>query len=305
MSVAELPAASRAVTTMTFDPLCNTMPLTLQLVVPVAVPLPPRSLAHVTCVTPTASLAEPPTVNGVVLVVKVVPDVGVPIEIAGAVVSAGVNVTVSESVRVLFAASRAVTVMTFAPLCKVMPATLQLVVPVAVPLPPRSFVHVTCVTPTASAAVPPTVSVAELVAKVVDVVGVAMEIVGAVVSPAATVHVNVCEAVSTPSDTVAVTEYVPLVVGVPEMNPVVAPRLSPGGRPVAEYVTARPSGSDPTSCSEPVCPAVPDCAPGLVSVGRRLLYPQTSEDFAPSTGPAAYADTAKQYSAPGTAVVKL
>jgi hypothetical protein len=141
-----------------------------------------------------------------VLVVKVVPVVGVAIETAGRVVSAAVYVTVSESVRVLFAASRAVTVMTFAPLCKMMPATLQLVVPAAVPLPPRSFVHVTCVTPTASAAVPPTLRVAELVEYVVDVVGVLIAIVGAVVSPAATVHANVWEALSTPSETVAVTE---------------------------------------------------------------------------------------------------
>jgi hypothetical protein len=34
---------------------------------------------------------------------------------------------------------------------------VQLVVPVAVPLPPRLFTHVTWVTPTLSAAVPPNV----------------------------------------------------------------------------------------------------------------------------------------------------
>ncbi len=139
------------------------MPLALQLVVPIAVPLPPRSLAHVTCVTPTASLAVPPTVKGEVLVVKVVPVVGVAIETAGAVVSGTLNVMVMTSVVTLPVASCAVTVMMFAPLCKAMPATLQLVVPVAVPLPPRSFIHVTCVTPTASAAVPPRATIAELV----------------------------------------------------------------------------------------------------------------------------------------------
>jgi NAD(P)H-hydrate epimerase len=53
-----------------------------------------------------------------------------------------------------------------------------------------------------------------------------------------------------PSETVAVTEYVPAVVGVPEMKPVDEPTANPGGRPVAEYATGRPSGSDPTSCSE-------------------------------------------------------
>jgi len=113
---------------------------------------------------------------------------------------------VSESVLVLFAASRAVTVMTFAPLCSVTPVMLQLVVPVAVPLPPRSLLQLTCVTPTASAAVPLTLSVAELLVYVVDVVGAVMEMVGAVVSPAATFQLKVCEAVRTLSETVAVTE---------------------------------------------------------------------------------------------------
>jgi hypothetical protein len=52
-------------------------------------------------------------------------------------------VTVKASVPVLPAASRAVTVSTFAPLCRAMPFAVQLVVPLAVPLPPRSLVHVT------------------------------------------------------------------------------------------------------------------------------------------------------------------
>jgi hypothetical protein len=204
--VALLPAASRAVIVMTLAPPSNVIPLALHEVVPIAVPLPPRLLAHVTCVTPTASLAVPPTVTGVVLVVYVATDVGVVMETPGAVVSAAVYVTVSESVLVLFAASRAVTVMTFAPPCSVMLVMLQLVVPVATPLPPRSLLQLTCVTPTASAAVPFTLSVAELVAYVVDVVGAVMEMVGAVVSPAATFQLKVCEAVSTLSETVAVTE---------------------------------------------------------------------------------------------------
>ena len=59
-----LPAASFAVTVTTFVPGCRTIPLADQLVVPVAVPLPPRSLAQVTCVTPTLSAAVPPTVSG-------------------------------------------------------------------------------------------------------------------------------------------------------------------------------------------------------------------------------------------------
>jgi hypothetical protein len=55
---------------------------------------------------------------------------------------------------VLPPASRAVTVRTLVPACKVTPAAVQLAVPVAVPEPPRLFAHVTCVTPTSSAAVP-------------------------------------------------------------------------------------------------------------------------------------------------------
>src|SRR5688572_11780845 len=161
--------------------------------------------------------------------------------------------------------------MTFAPLCRVIPLALQLVVPVAVPLPPRSLTQLTCVTPTASAAVPPMLRVAELVAYVVAVVGVAMEMVGTVVSPAATFQLNVCEAVSTPSETVAVTEWLPDAVGEPDMKPVDALSVSPGGRPVAEYVTARPSGSEPTSCRVSDWPTVDDCVPGFVSVGRWSL----------------------------------
>src|SRR5206468_4293965 len=58
----------------------------------------------------------------------------------------------------------------------------QLVVPVAVPLPPRSFAHVTCVTPTVSDAVPPRVRVGLLVLKVGLGVGVVMVTPGAVAS---------------------------------------------------------------------------------------------------------------------------
>ena len=82
---------------------------------------------------------------------------------AGAVASGGVYVTVSVSDALLFAASRAVTVRTFDPLCSVTPEADQLVVPLAVPLPPRLLDQVTCVTPTLSDAVPPRLSVAEVV----------------------------------------------------------------------------------------------------------------------------------------------
>jgi hypothetical protein len=128
------------------------------------------------------------------------------------------------------AASRAVTVTTFAPLRSAILGTLQLVVPLAVPEPPRSLTHVTCVTPTLSDAVPEIET-----GDVDDVVGAVMLTTGSVVSAAAvTVHVKFCDGeVSTPSKTDAVTVYVPAVVGVPEMNPVADPMKSPGGIPVA------------------------------------------------------------------------
>src|SRR5207245_1584308 len=73
VAVPVLPAASRAVIVRTFVPLCRTIPLAVQLVVPVAVPLPPRLFAHVTWVTPMLSAAVPATVSGLVFVVQVGP----------------------------------------------------------------------------------------------------------------------------------------------------------------------------------------------------------------------------------------
>jgi hypothetical protein len=64
------------------------MPLAVQLVVPLAVPLAPvAEFAHVTCVTPTSSEAVPPSVSGLVLVVYVLDEVGVVIVTVGGVVS--------------------------------------------------------------------------------------------------------------------------------------------------------------------------------------------------------------------------
>jgi hypothetical protein len=62
-------------------------------------------------------------------------------------------------------------------------ATLQLVVPLAVPeAPVAAFVHVTVVTPTLSDAVPPRGTVAEAVGYVGEDVGVAIVQVGTVAS---------------------------------------------------------------------------------------------------------------------------
>jgi hypothetical protein len=85
-------------------------------------------------------------------------------------------------VPVLPAASRAVTVITFAPDWSAIEAVVQVVVPEAVPEPPRSFSHVTWVTPTLSEAVPPRPTVDPVVVYVADEVGDVMLHVGAVVS---------------------------------------------------------------------------------------------------------------------------
>jgi len=86
----------------------------------------------------------------------VAPLTGAVIATVGAVVS--LTVTVKLAVAVLPEASRAVTVSTLVPSWRMMPLAVQLVIPLAVPLPPRLFAHVTCVTPTLSDAVPPIVS---------------------------------------------------------------------------------------------------------------------------------------------------
>jgi hypothetical protein len=145
--------------------------------------------------------------------------------------------TVSTSVPELPAPSCAVTVMTLVPVCKPIAGTLHVVVPDAEPLPPRLFDQLTDVTPTLSDAVPPNDTAVPVDVNAVPVVGVPIAIDGGVVSdvaPDATDHVKVNAADwSTPSETLAVTEYVPAFVSVPEMNPVVEPMKSPGGRPVA------------------------------------------------------------------------
>jgi len=69
------------------------------------------------------------------------------------------------------------------------------------------------------------------------------------------VHVNVTDAVRVPSEAVTVTVYVPAVVGVPPIAPVLVVKVRPGGRPVAENVTGAPSGSEPCRFRETAVPA--------------------------------------------------
>ena len=101
----------------------------------------------------------------------------------GGVVSAvAVLVTVNVSVPLLPAASRAVTVMVLVPTANAIPLADQLVAPLAVPLPPAELLQLTCVTPTASEAVPESVKVVPLVEYVLPLVGEVIDTVGLVVS---------------------------------------------------------------------------------------------------------------------------
>src|SRR5262245_59056181 len=119
-----------------------------QFVVPTATPLPPLLLFQVTLVTSVSSLAVPDTSSALSDVVYCALAVGVRIFSVGGAESA--RVTVSTSVAMLPAASRAVTVrMLLPPTSGIGPADHE-VVPVAVPLPPRLFVHVTWVTAASS-----------------------------------------------------------------------------------------------------------------------------------------------------------
>src|SRR5688572_618660 len=202
----------------------------LQFVVPLAMPRAPVwSFDHMTRVT--APPAVPPTMIEDDDVAKVSPEVGEVIAmVGGPVVLPPVEpppvpkyVTVTVSTPELPALSNAVTVMTFVPFCSGMPDTLQFDVPAAVPLKPRSLVHLTCVTPTLSLAVPPRFIDEPLAVYDELLVGDVMVATGRVVSPpppppvALIVHVNCCVAVSVPSFARAVTLYVPAVVPVPDM----------------------------------------------------------------------------------------
>ena len=71
-------------------PESSAIPLTDQLAVPVAVPLPPRSEDQLTCVTPKLSEAVPARFMALVFVLKVGVETGEVMAIAGGVVSGGV-----------------------------------------------------------------------------------------------------------------------------------------------------------------------------------------------------------------------
>jgi len=65
----------------------------------------------------------------------------------------------------------------------------------------------------------------------------------------------------------AVTLYVPTVVGVPEMRPVLDAIERPGGSPLAAYCSVRPPGSVALSCNVRLCPTTFVKLPGLSKDG--------------------------------------
>src|SRR5688572_30450112 len=177
VAVPTLPAASLAVMVMTLAPATSTTAGTDHSVVPVAVPNPPRLFCQVTCVTPLLSLALPPRASIALLVTNVPAVVGATTATAGACES---RVTDTVAEVLLPAASSATTVIRLTPGCRAALATLQVVVPAALPLPPRLLVHVTSVTPTSSLDVPDRLTTSSFVTLAPD--GVAMARAGALLS---------------------------------------------------------------------------------------------------------------------------
>ena len=153
-------------------------------VVPVAVPLPPALLVHVTEVKlPEPAAAVPLRVSGVVVVLNVGEPVGTVIAMVGGVAPVSVTVRVAEPCEP--SESWTVAVITLEPGWSTIPDADQLVVPTAVPEPPALFDHVTAVSPPVpDVAVPPRVSGVVAVEKVGELVGIVIAMVGGVPPPA-------------------------------------------------------------------------------------------------------------------------
>jgi hypothetical protein len=175
------PAASDAVTVITFAPSWRTIPGALHVFTPEQVPLPPRSFVQVTFFTPTLSEAVPDMDCFRLFVVQVAPDVGYANVTVGFVTSPYVIVRFGGASCT--DASVAVTVITFAPSWRAIPGALRVFTPEHVPFPPRSFVQVTLFTPTLSEAVPDIDCLRPFVVQVAPEVGYANFTVGFVISP--------------------------------------------------------------------------------------------------------------------------
>jgi hypothetical protein len=109
VSVAVLPAASEAVTSMTLRPGCKGMSFTLHGATPLATPCPPRLLVHFTSVTPTLSAAVPERSSVLNPVSKTALRVGKLMLMLGALVSGGAKKINAVSAAMLPLESVAVT----------------------------------------------------------------------------------------------------------------------------------------------------------------------------------------------------
>lgn len=233
------PAASRALTIRLFVPVCRGTD-TDHVLVPEAVPLPPRSLNHVTDDTPMLSLDVPDSVTVGEVVANDPPDVGEVMTMVGAVVSAccGTENAVGALHAVVPLDVMLCTCHVAAPAASVIPGDTRHVPPAAQPA--FAAVVVDEITTLPVLSFTSRWYEAALVAAVHEKAGidVAIDPIGdkGVAIPATEpviVHMNDWEAVNTPSDTFAVTAYVPAVLGVPLIRPVLALTVKPGGRPVA------------------------------------------------------------------------
>jgi len=123
------PDASAAVIWKIFNPRCKIMPSTNQLLVPVAMPLPPRSFDQVTCVTALLSDTSPAILIAPVAVEKVGAAVGEVILRLGGVSSGGKYVIARVWLLVFPLASTAVNVRIFSPTSSAMPETIHEITP--------------------------------------------------------------------------------------------------------------------------------------------------------------------------------
>jgi hypothetical protein len=176
----EFPAVSVAVTVITLSPASRLIAVADHAAVPSAVPLVEvAAFDQVTAATETLSDEVPPKSTVFDDVTKTGCGVGVVMATLGTMVS---KVTLMFAAELLPAVSVAVTVMEFTPSVSGIMAD-QLIVPVAVPLPPVAALdQVTSATATLSEAVPPRAMGPMLVAYVGDAVGALIEMAGALLS---------------------------------------------------------------------------------------------------------------------------
>jgi hypothetical protein len=226
-----LPDASEAVTVICVEPDAKVSPLMVQLVVPAAMPLAPLSVDQVTCVTAALSDAVPAKLIVLLDAVKLEPEVGDVMTMVGGVVSEvpeNEEVTASNALDALPAASRAVTVICVGPETGT-PVMVQLEVPVAVPLAPLSLAQVTCATATSSDAVPARLIVLPDAAKVPVEVGDVMAMTGGVESGVYVSASAVLDWFPVALRAVTVTRVVPL----GKVSPGIVQLLDPVAKPVA------------------------------------------------------------------------